>query len=86
MNETGQRSAEDCVADIFTEDEEKEGEQVCNLCVYVDILPPCHLLLDSTFWFSLRYERGVIEALPSPFVRITFRATYFGRAHRTLHR
>jgi len=26
------RSAEDCVADLFAEDEEKEGEQVCNLC------------------------------------------------------
>lgn len=26
------RSAEDCVADVFAEDEEKEGEQVCNLC------------------------------------------------------
>ncbi|KIM91170.1 hypothetical protein PILCRDRAFT_811670 [Piloderma croceum F 1598] len=27
------RSAEDCIADVFAEDEEREGEQVCNLCV-----------------------------------------------------
>jgi hypothetical protein len=33
MEEPSFRSAEDCVSDIFAEDEEKEGVQVCNLCV-----------------------------------------------------
>jgi hypothetical protein len=32
LEEPSLRSAEDCVADLFAEDEEKEGEQVCNLC------------------------------------------------------
>jgi len=31
--EPSHRSAEDCVADIFSDDEDKDGEQVCNLCV-----------------------------------------------------
>jgi hypothetical protein len=33
VEEIGLMSAEDCVAAIFTEDEEKEGEQICSLCV-----------------------------------------------------
>lgn len=33
MEKAGLVSVEDCVAAIFTEDEEKEGEQVCSLCV-----------------------------------------------------
>lgn len=32
-DENGLLAVEDCVAAVFTEDEEKEGEQVCNLCV-----------------------------------------------------
>jgi hypothetical protein len=33
LEETDLRSAEDCIADIFADDDENAGSQVCNLCM-----------------------------------------------------